>query len=447
MAVENLDNSSELANSLFATLTSGIDIPEAPDFSEDKYSFDPDSSSVLYQDTTPVSIDDVTTVSLEGDGAFDKMMAALDLHMEREFKAGRLTTAQYAEVYTAVTQSVLSNATSFALQKDQSKWAAIQAQMQARIVEIQATMALIELEKAKIETAKAGFDMNLTAANFAMTKMQTAVVEAEHDGVTINNALAEYNLNYTAPAEVAIKHYERNAVMPSTVAMNEFQVDRILPAQAAAAEYTNHEILPLEKALKEIQNEIAGVESETATYNLEKILPNQYAQAQHVLNVRQPAESEAIFEQIEQARAQTLDTRRDGLTPVSGVIGLQKEGLDWDNQTKDYVLANQLPRQVELVGKQIDLTTEQRESERAKTLDTRTDGATVEGSVGKQKDLYDQQIDSFVKDSQHKTAKMYLDSWITQKTLDEGLTAPTQLTNNEINEVLAAVRSNNSLGS
>lgn len=376
------------------------------------------------------------------------MMEAVDAHIQREFKDGRLTTAQYGEVYVGAIQAVLSNATSFALQKDQAKWSAIQAQMQARIVEIQATQGLIELEKAKLETAKAGFDMNLTAAQFGLTKMQIAVTEAEHDGVTVNNALAEYNLKYNAPADVAIKHYERNAVMPSTVAMNEFQVDRILPAQAAAAEYTNRELLPLEQALKDIQaNRLAVAEAAAAEYNLDYILPNQYAQAQHVLNIRQPAESEAIFEQIEQARAQTLDTRRDGLTPVSGVIGLQKEGLDWDNQTKDYVLANQLPRQVELVGKQINLTEEQRESERAKTLDTRSDGETVEGSVGKQKDLYDQQIDSFVKDAQHKTAKMYLDSWVTQKTLDEGLSAPTQLTNNEINEVLSAVRGNNNLGS
>ena len=69
----------------------------------------------------------------------------------------------------------------------------------------------------------------------------------------------------------------------------------------------------------------------------------------------------------------------------------------------------------------------------------------MEGSVGKQKDLYDQQIDSFIKDAAHKTAKMYLDGWITQKTLDEGLTAPTQLANANVDSVLSTVRSNNSL--
>lgn len=447
MAVENLDNSSTLANSLFTQLTSGISIPGVPDFDGDKFNFDPDETSALYEDVKAISIDDVTTVNLEGDGAFDKMMASVDLHLEREFKSGRLTTAQYAEVYTAIAQSVLANATQFALNKDQQKWAAITAQMQARVAEIQATVALVELERTKLSAAKEGFDMNLTAAQYAQTKMQTAVVEAEHDGTTINNAIAEYNLNHTLPADVAIKHYERNAVMPSTVAMNEFQVDRILPAQAQAAEFTNHELLPLEKEQKEIARDGAQIEVDAAQYNYDNMLPNAYAQAQHMLNLRLPRETEAIEEQIEATRAQTLDTRRDGLTPVSGVLGLQKVGLDLDNQTKDYVLDNQLPRQVELIGKQIDLTDEQTEKERAQTLDTRSDGATVEGQIGKQKDLYDQQIDSFIKDSQHKTAKMYLDTWITQKTLDEGLPVPSQLANSEIGEVLANVRSNNNLGS
>ena len=448
MAVENLDNSSELANSLFTSLTDGITIPSVPDFSDPKFDFTPDQSSDLYGDVESATIKDVTEVCLDGDGSFDKFMAAMDIHLEREYEKGRLSGTQYAEVYASTIQAVLGQAVSFSLQKEQSRWGAVTAQMQARIAEIQATQALIELERAKLGTAKEGFDMNLTAAQYAQTKMGIAVTEAEHDGVTINNASAEFNLNHMLPAEVAIKNYERMAVMPSTVAMNEFQVDRILPAQAQAAEFNNHELLPLEKKLKEIQaNRIAVAEAEAAEFNIDNILPNTFAQAQHVLNVRQPLESEAIGEQIEVQRAQTLDIRRDGLTPVSGVIGLQKDGLQVDNDTKDYILANQLPRQVDLVTRQVALTGEQTESERAKTLDVRTDGATVVGSVGKQKDLYTQQIDSFVKDSQHKTAKMYLDAWVTQKTLDEGLNAPTQLTNNEINEVLTNVRGNNGLGS
>jgi len=152
-----------------------------------------------------------------------------------------------------------------------------------------------------------------------------------------------------------------------------------------------------------------------------------------------PAQTNLLNEQKEKERAQTMETRSDGLTSVVGVIGKQKESLTLDIATKQYNLDNTMPIQLDLVR-------EQREAERAKTLDTRSDGSTtVVGSVGKQKDLYTQQIDSFVKDAQHKTAKMYLDGFITQKTLDESLPVPTEMEETAINAVIAGVRSNNSL--
>lgn len=91
---------------------------------------------------------------------------------------------------------------------------------------------------------------------------------------------------------------------------------------------------------------------------------------------------------------------------------------------------------------QSDLVREQIEAARAQTLDTRTDGTTVVGSIGKQKALYTQQIDSYKKDAEYKVGKMYLDGWITQKTIDEGLTAPSQLTNAQIDSILTKLRAN-----
>lgn len=446
----NSDNSSTLANSLFTTLTAGVTIPASPDFSDPKFDFDPDTSSALYQDIVGATIAEVTLgdKTIGGTGAFDVFMTAMDKHLEREFKGNRITGTQYAEVYTAVANQVMSQAVSFVLQKDQARWNAVTAQMQARIAEIEATVALVNLERAKIETANANFQLNLTAAQYALTKLQLTTEEANHDNVTAEVAIKQFQRNYQQPADLAVTHYERTAVMPSTVAMNQVQVDRILPAQAAIAEFQNRVLQPLEEDIQKLQRDrIIPAQADMEEFKRDFMQPVELAQQQHILNLRQPAETNLILEQTEVQRANTLDTRRDGLTPVSGVIGLQKRNLDADADIKDYNLANTLPTQLTLLGQQIVLTREQGEAERSKTLNTRSDGATVVGSVGKQKDLYTQQIDSFIKDAQHKTAKLFSDAWVTQKTLDEGLTAPTQFTNNEINEVLAAVRLNNNLGS
>lgn len=103
----------------------------------------------------------------------------------------------------------------------------------------------------------------------------------------------------------------------------------------------------------------------------------------------------------------------------------------------------QLKMQLAVLDEQYCLVKEQVEAKRAETMDTRVDGVTpVAGSVGKQKELYTQQIDSYQKDATYKISKLYSDAWIAQKTLDEGLLAPTEYTNTEVDQVLAHARSN-----
>lgn len=123
---------------------------------------------------------------------------------------------------------------------------------------------------------------------------------------------------------------------------------------------------------------------------------------------------------------------------------LSTESAMYDNQTKDfeirdYNLTTQLPAQTVLVK-------EQGEAQRAQTLDTRSDGATVTGVMGKQKDLYSEQITSYKRDAEVKASRAWIDAWITMKTIDEGLLPPDQFTNTEINEVLVALKTNNNLG-
>jgi len=352
------------ANALFTALIADVPTPPTIDFNDDDFDYSPDDNSVLYEDPGSISIDDLTTGALDGTGVFDKMMASVDKHIQREFKDGRINADEYAKVYTQVMGGVLSNATQFVLTKDSARWAAIQAQMQARVAEVQATKALVELASTKVEAAKIVYDMQTSGAQYALTKVNVANAEAQHCLIT---------------------------------------------AQTKKEEYMNEHVLPIT-----------------------------LAQEQHKLNKTLPLQTQLIEEQVEKEYAQTMDTRTDGLTPVGGVIGQQKASLELDVQTKQYSLDNTLPAQLNILA-------EQRESERAKTLDTRTGGELVEGAMGKQKDLYDQQIDSFKKDAKYKTAKMYLDGWITQKTLDEGLTAPDQLTNTNIDSVLSAIRLENSL--
>jgi hypothetical protein len=114
-------------------------------------------------------------------------------------------------------------------------------------------------------------------------------------------------------------------------------------------------------------------------------------------------------------------------------LNKQGDGLTFTN-------SNILPQQEKLLKEQVEV-------QRSQTSNNRTDGTLITGAVGKQKELYDQQITSYKRDAETKAAKIFSDAWITQKTIDEGLLAPDQFTNTNVNEVLAVLRSNLGMGS
>jgi hypothetical protein len=86
-----------------------------------------------------------------------------------------------------------------------------------------------------------------------------------------------------------------------------------------------------------------------------------------------------------------------------------------------------IPAQILLTTEQRKLVSEQMETQRANTLNTRTDGATVVGSVGKQKDLYAEQIISYQKDVKIKTGQIFASLWSAVKTIDDGTSVPDQI--------------------
>ena len=113
--------------------------------------------------------------------------------------------------------------------------------------------------------------------------------------------------------------------------------------------------------------------------------------------------------------------------------------------TEDATFSNTQYQRDQLLPAQKSLIQEQTEAQRGQTLDNRTDGALITGTVGKQKELHAQQITSYQRDAEVKAAKLFTDAWITQKTIDEGVLPPDGFTNTSLDEVLTAIKTNNNL--
>lgn len=162
---------------------------------------------------------------------------------------------------------------------------------------------------------------------------------------------------------------------------------------------------------------------------------NLIAEAQNIPKQGQVLEAQKsqITQQTENLAAEELNIPKQGLL-LTQQTATQKAQED----TIKYTLANMLPEQVKHQK-------EQTEAARAQTLDTRADGASVAGSIGKQKDLYSQQITSYQRSSEINAAQMFKDAWIAHKSIDEGIDTPPSFNATSISEVLASIKTKNSL--
>lgn len=159
----------------------------------------------------------------------------------------------------------------------------------------------------------------------------------------------------------------------------------------------------------------------------------QYGQTKYQIDNLLPAQFEQLGLQNDISTFQ-----RDTMLP------LQQAGQETQNDILDYQLNTQMPAQVAMIN-------EQKEAQRAQTLDTRSDAEPVTGLLGKQKDLYERQIISYQRDSEVKAAKLFTDIWTVNKTIDEDQYVPNSVGvaidgSGELNTLLETIRTNNGLG-
>lgn len=405
---------SDEADTIFDKLVDegDFDFPEI-DLNGPQFEIPSVTDNPLYVEVDKVSIAELTNRQIGGTGVFDALMDAISVHLKDQFEKDRITGREYADVYTAAIQGAMGQAVSFLMGKDNAYWQAIMTQAQARTAEIEAVRSRILLENTKLEYFTKKATAKTAAADYAVKKMQLALMDQDFCQKLLEKA--------ALTLDVEEKRFRNDEMLP-------LQRDQLTEAIAQVRAVITgigwdntlkqsevEDMQPKRIEMLDSQMQTAAIEREMARFNMDEVLPWQ---------------SLLTREQAEAARAQTTGNRSDG-SPVAGVIG-------WDNRTKQFTLENLLPAQHQMVLEQV-------EGARAQTLDTRIDGTPVVGLVGKQKDLYTQQIESYQRDAEVKAAKMFIDTWVTQKTIDEGLIAPTVLQNASIETVMSRIKTNNGL--
>lgn len=434
------------AKEILASLADGRDfsIPNV-DLGNNDFQFP--SAEEMYKSVDKLTVEELTTGEVEGNGIFDKLMSTISKHVEHEYEENRITGAEYSTTYIAAIQSALGYGVQFLLNRDASYWQAQQAQLQA-------ISARVELETAKVRHALMYIEANTAEANFGLTTMRLA-----NEDVTYDTNLFRYE-----------------KLMPLEEDMSTKQIESLV-TEIQINQYRLNEVMPVEKSLLDAQTTLttsqdAGVKVETGIneYRLQELLPTEKLQLLATIeNVEAevagkvytntnmlPVEKEILDEQVLMAGVQRAGTEiqndintytNSNILPEQwALLQEQVSNAEIEGRTGEYNLANTIPQQLANLQEQEKLISEQMEAQRAQTLDTRTDNASVSGSVGKQKDLYNQQIDSYQRDAELKAAKVFSDAWTVMKTVDESLPPPDSFANDNLQSILNTIKQNNNLG-
>lgn len=198
-------------------------------------------------------------------------------------------------------------------------------------------------------------------------------------------------------------------------------VDFVLKKDQVFISVTTAQLAAIDAAISVIKSKIALITTQIQAY----IAHTQYAGEKlklsnlHETYITLIAQYNKLCEEVNVQKAQTSGTRTDNAT-VAGSIGAQ----------------------IQMINEQIKLVREQIESARAQTLDTRTDGAVVKGQIGKQKDVASQQIIAFKQKAGIDAANIASNAWITSKGMNDAVEAPTSMQNAALNNVVDQVYAN-----
>ena len=196
-----------------------------------------------------ITLDKITTGTIDGTGSFDKLMQILKLHMYEEHDTGRITGSDYAKVYIGGLQYALSEAIRLETTKDsidadialkQKQLEILQAQKdmidQQRLTEIQNT-AIKEYENTVLQ---------LDQHNIALKQIDKSVKEATM--LTSQNSMILAQTAEIAPnalkqrsvqdGQIAQMLAETNYTIAKENVMIESRIDN-LALEALKAQMTN----------------------------------------------------------------------------------------------------------------------------------------------------------------------------------------------------------------
>ena len=263
---------------------------------------------------TAISITEVTAGSLEGTGAFDKIMSAMQIRLEEEFSQGRITGDDYANVYLGAMTASMQQAVAFVLGKQT-------ADSQAELTKAQALEVNAQTANVIADTLNKPKQGALLTAQANQADKQTALVVQQKDNLAAESINIPKQGEMIVAQTALVDQQKTNAVTEnSNIAKQGVVLDKqaVLVVQQAtnlAAEYNN-----IGKQGMVLDKQALDAVQATENKRWERVVLER--QAEKILTEKLLLKHKSITEEAQYS--DNVESIRGQYIAVSGVIGKQR---------------------------------------------------------------------------------------------------------------------------
>lgn len=264
-----------------------------------------------------INVTDLTNEN--GNGVFDKLVSAMQVILEREFKDNRITGTEYSKIFMSSLDSAMNQSMQFTLQKDQ-------AAKQGELLEAQRLLLLVQKQTAETQLLIAGQELLKITAEVAMMpaqkellEAQVVLTEAQAAKATIEAEILEIQkLKTTAEVllvESSVNESIQKVAILTAQALNIPKEGMLLDKQVAK---TEAETLFLAQRLKTEQSQILDTIDGTAVFGTIKAQKELYAaQAKGFTSDTEYKVMKALLETWITRRGTDESTQPDDLSRLS----------------------------------------------------------------------------------------------------------------------------------
>lgn len=380
-----------------------------------------------------IKIDDLTTTDLQGSGAFDNIMTAMQTRLDREYKAGRLKGPEYAQVYLGTFEASLLNTVQFLLGRQQ-------ADKQAEHTAEETKHTTAQIRQTDKQTEKLEHDIDLVDVQTEIGKKdvikRTAEIALLDQDLLLQIELFKKAVFETQLTEVMVENARKEGIILDKTALKadaeilDIKASTKLKAaelpilvQKLATEKEQTKVV--EQNWKKLTEEVKLVVAQTQSEKNKKLLLDQQIllmkkeieKMTHEINLM-AAQVQKMIKEGQLVDAQVKKINAEIPLVNAQITKIKNEGTLIAAQIKK--ITAEIPlvtAQVAKMAAEGALLTQKKISEEGQTKNITT------GVVGAQQGLLNKQKSGFDRDAEQKAAKIYGDVLNTQIVALDGVVA------------------------